>query len=59
MNNYRFYLTVCLILCFLSGCRQELPMIRSEVEYVTMPSDPQSVEQRREYGKQQVYNRSF
>ena len=44
MNNYRFYLTVCLILCFLSGCRQELPMIRSEVEYVTMPSDPQSVE---------------
>lgn len=44
MNNYRFYLTVCLILCFLSGCRQELPMIRSEVEYVIMPSDPQSVE---------------
>lgn len=44
MNNYRFYLTVCLILCFLSGCRQELPMIRSEVEYVTMPSDPQFVE---------------
>lgn len=44
MNRYYFYLTACLILCFLSGCRQELPMIRSEVEYVTLPSDPQSVE---------------
>ena len=55
MNNYRFYLTVCLILCFLSGCRQELPMIRSEVEYVTMPSGPAVCRrilscQRREYG---------
>ena len=44
MNRYYFYLTACLILCLLDGCRQELPMIRSEVEYVTMPSDPQSVE---------------
>ena len=44
MNRYYFYLTACLILCFLDGCRQELPTIRSEVEYVTLPSDPQSIE---------------
>ena len=35
MNRYYFYLTACLILCLLNGCRQELPTIRSEVEYVT------------------------
>ena len=44
MNRYYFYLTACLILCLLDGCRQELPTIRSEVEYVTLPSDPQSIE---------------
>lgn len=41
----RFILMLALGLSgLLAGCRQEIPMIRSEVDYVTMPTAPEQIE---------------
>lgn len=57
----RRYPLVLLLLALLSGCREELPVLDSEQEIITYPTDPKDIEgffssQRRKHGKQQMYN---
>lgn len=40
----RIYLSLLLLLALLPGCRKELPVLRSEQEIITYPTDPQDIE---------------
>lgn len=42
-KRYRV-ITVALFVLLLAGCRKELPMIRSEAEFVALPTNPERIE---------------